>query len=97
MSRLSAKDRNAALKTLPGWAYDAGGKAIVKEFRFKGFSEAFGFMAEVALTAQAANHHPDWSNSYNRVTIALSTHDDGGVSDKDIALAQRIEAIASAR
>lgn len=94
MSKLSARERNAALKALPGWTYDASGKAIVKEFRFKGFSQAFGFIAEVALTAQAANHHPDWANSYNRVTIALSTHDEGGVSDKDIALAQKIEAIA---
>jgi 4a-hydroxytetrahydrobiopterin dehydratase len=95
MTKLSAKERNVALKGLPGWTYDAAGKAIVKEFRFKGFSQAFGFMAEVALAAQAANHHPDWSNSYNRVTIALSTHDEGGVSDRDIALAQKIEALAN--
>jgi 4a-hydroxytetrahydrobiopterin dehydratase len=95
MSKLSARERDAALEGLPGWTYDAADKAIVKEFRFKGFSQAFGFMAEVALAAQAANHHPDWSNSYNRVTIALSTHDEGGVSEKDIALAQKIEAIAS--
>ena len=95
MSRLLAKERNAALKALPGWVYDAAGRAIVKEFRFKDFSEAFGFMAEVALAVQVANHHPDWSNGYNRVTIALSTHDEGGVSGKDIALAQKIEAIAS--
>jgi 4a-hydroxytetrahydrobiopterin dehydratase len=60
-------------------------------FKFKTFSEAFAFMTRVALAAERAGHHPDWSNSYNTVTIRLSTHDAGGLSDKDIALAEAID------
>ena len=93
MARLTVAKRNAALNQLKGWAYEAHGKSIVKQFRFDTFRQAFGFMAEVALIAEKADHHPDWSNSYDRVTISLSTHDAGGVSDKDVALAQAIDAI----
>lgn len=83
----------AALQTLSGWT-PRDGKAIAKSFRFKTFSEAFGFMARVALAAETAGHHPDWSNSYNRVEISLSTHDAGGVTQKDIDLARAIDALA---
>lgn len=95
MARLSDAEREAALQRLPGWRYEAGAKAIAKDFKFKGFSGAFGFMAEVALAAQKADHHPDWSNSYDKVSIALSTHSEGGVTKKDVALAEAIEKIAA--
>ncbi len=81
----------AALRELPGWRYDSGSGAVLKDFKFKDFSEAFAFIARVALAAQAADHHPDWSNSYNKVSVTLSTHSAGGVTDKDLALAKAIE------
>lgn len=96
MSRLAPRARNAALRTLPGWRYEAGRKAIAKDFRFADFPAAFRFMTGVAFAAEKAGHHPDWSNSWNRVTIALSTHDEGGVTDRDIALATAIEALLAA-
>ncbi len=87
----------AALGRLPGWRLEQeAGSAIRKEFKFKDFPEAFGFMARVALAAEKADHHPDWSNSYNRVTVTLSTHSEGGVTGKDIALAEAIEKAAGA-
>ena len=92
--RLEAGARAAALEGLPGWDYDAGAEALVREFGFKDFSQAFGFMAQVALLAEKAGHHPDWSNSYNKVRISLSTHDAGGVTEKDADLAGRINALA---
>lgn len=89
--KLSEDARKAALATLPGWTYDANADAIAREFGFKTFSEAFAFMTRVALLAEKADHHPDWSNSYNRVSIRLSTHSAGGLTEKDIALAGRID------
>jgi 4a-hydroxytetrahydrobiopterin dehydratase len=81
----------AALQNLPaGWALAADGKSIRQSFRFKDFTEAFAFMTRVALLAEKADHHPDWSNVYNRVEISLSTHEAGGVTDWDIALAEAI-------
>ncbi|MDR3505724.1 MAG: 4a-hydroxytetrahydrobiopterin dehydratase [Acidocella sp.] len=81
------------LKTLPGkWVLADDGKSIRQTFKFKDFTEAFSFMAHVALLAEKADHHPDWSNSYNRVEISLSTHDAGGVTARDIALAEAISA-----
>lgn len=82
----------AAMVPLAQWRHADG--AITREFRFAGFSEAFGFMARVALAAESANHHPDWSNSYALVSISLTSHDAGGVTDKDIALAKAIDALA---
>jgi 4a-hydroxytetrahydrobiopterin dehydratase len=90
---LSEMEREAALERLDGWVYDETALAIERAFRFRDFSEAFGFMSRVALAAEKAGHHPDWSNSYNSVTIRLSTHDAGGVGPGDIALAQAIDAI----
>lgn len=81
----------AALKGLNQWRHAAEEKALVREFAFKDFSAAFGFMARVALLAEKAGHHPDWSNSYNKVRIALSTHDAGGISQKDFELAAAID------
>lgn len=88
---LSDTARAAALHRLVGWAYDGAGKALVRDFKFKDFSEAFGFMTRVALLAQAADHHPEWSNVYNKVAIRLSTHSAGGVTSKDVELARAID------
>ena len=91
--KLTSKQRDTALRGLNGWVYDEAGDAISHVFKFKNFSEAFGFMTRVAISADKADHHPDWSNAYNKVTIILSTHDAGGLTDKDIALAKAIDAI----
>lgn len=78
----------AAIARLESWrVHDGGRDAIEKEFRFKDFNAAFGFMSRVALYAERNDHHPEWFNVYNRVDVTLTTHDAGGVSDKDIALA----------
>ena len=94
-SKLDAPAMERALGDLPGWRYDAATGAIRREFTFPDFSAAFGFMARVALAAQAADHHPDWSNSYNKVAIRLSTHSAGGVTGNDIALAAAINKLAA--
>ena len=93
---LGDTERDAALTGLPGWSYDAEARAIRRSFRFRDFSEAFAFMTRVALAAEKADHHPDWSNVWNRVEIALTTHDAGGVTRRDIALATAIDAMAPA-
>ncbi len=78
----------AAVSRLEGWRATEGGRdAIEKEFRFKDFNAAFGFMTRVALYAERNDHHPEWLNVYNRVDVTLATHDAGGVTDKDVALA----------
>jgi 4a-hydroxytetrahydrobiopterin dehydratase len=91
--RLTDDEVRARLAEAPGWTF-AGG-ALHREYRFADFVEAFGFMARGALVAEAMNHHPNWSNVYNRVTIDLSTHDAGGVTSLDFDLAKRLEAIAA--
>ena len=91
MAKLSAKEREKALGRLNGWVYDQDADAISHEFKFKDFSEAFAFMTRVALLAQAADHHPEWSNVYNKVSVTLTTHDAGGVTAKDVALADGID------
>ena len=94
VEKLPAAARESALAELGNWSYDAAGDAIERQFRFKDFSAAFGFMARVALLAEKAGHHPDWSNVFNKVTIRLSTHDAGGLSQKDIDLARQIDALS---
>lgn len=79
------------LSSLSGWTFNNDG--IEKTFQFKNFIEAFGFMSQVAILAEKANHHPEWSNVYNKVVIRLSTHDAGGLTDKDFELAGKIEGI----
>ena len=79
------------LQALPAWRL-ADGK-LQRSYQFRDFSEAFGFMVRVALEAERMNHHPEWSNVWNRVEIALVTHDAGGITGLDLALAQRIEAL----
>lgn len=95
MGLLSESERDAALRALPGWTYDAGRNGIGKSFRFRDFGAAFAFMTRVALEAEKADHHPDWSNVWNKVDILLSTHSAGGVTAKDVALARAIEAAAA--
>ncbi|MGV8853521.1 MAG: 4a-hydroxytetrahydrobiopterin dehydratase [Devosia sp.] len=95
VDKLSDAAREKGLRGLNGWVYDGAADAISHVFKFKNFSEAFGFMSRVALAAEKAGHHPDWSNSYNVVTVRLSTHDAGGLSAKDIELAQTIDAIVA--
>jgi 4a-hydroxytetrahydrobiopterin dehydratase len=90
---LSDEEREAALRTLPRWRYDEAERSISRSFRFHDFAEAFAFMTRVALAAEKADHHPDWSNSWNKVEIALTTHSAGGVTAKDLALAEAIEGI----
>jgi 4a-hydroxytetrahydrobiopterin dehydratase len=92
---LSPDDRAALPRTLPQWSLAEGRDAIRREFRFKDFSAAFGFMARVALLAEQHNHHPEWFNVWNLVRIELSTHDAGGLSEKDVALARAIDALVA--
>src|SRR3954447_26644214 len=92
---LTDADREAALQDVPGWSYDAHARAIRRHFAFADFSEAFAFMTRVALAAEKMDHHPDWSNGWNKVDIALSTHSEGGVTQRDIDLAEQIDAFAS--
>ena len=92
MAILSEAAREAALAGLAGWTFDPGRDGIARRFVFADFGEAFAFMTRVALEAEKADHHPDWSNVWNRVDILLSTHSEGGVTAKDIALARKIEA-----
>ncbi len=76
-----------------GWAHDAGRDAITKTFEFKSFIAAFGWMSQAALHAEKLNHHPEWSNVYNRVTVTLTTHDAGGLTELDVKLANRMEGL----
>ncbi|CCQ75388.1 4a-hydroxytetrahydrobiopterin dehydratase [Magnetospira sp. QH-2] len=92
--KLTGSARETALAGLPGWTDVPGRNAMTKSFKFADFNAAFGFMTRVALAAEKANHHPEWFNVYNRVEVILSTHDSGGVTDKDIALAQFMESVS---
>jgi len=89
--RLPDAERDAALARLSGWSLRDDGLAMERTFRFADFSEAFGFMARVALAAEKADHHPEWFNVWNRVEITLTTHDAGGLSARDVALAEAID------
>ena len=86
--------RAEALAGLPGWALLPGRDAIGKTFRFADFNAAFGWMSRVALMAERLDHHPEWRNVYNRVEVVLTTHDAGGVTGRDIALARFMDAAA---
>ena len=92
-TRLTDSERAALATTLPGWSLVAGRDAIECNFEFRDFSEAWGFMNRVALLAEGQNHHPEWSNVWNRVRIELSTHDAGGLTDNDMKLARAINAL----
>ena len=90
---LDETERADALDGLPDWDYDEGRDAITRTAAFADFAQAFGFMARVALIAEKMDHHPEWKNVWNRVEILLTTHDAGGLSHRDIELAEAIDAI----
>ncbi len=90
--KLSEADVQARLAPLTQWSLVDG--KLHRELKFKSFVEAFGFMTQVALEAEKADHHPEWSNVYNRVVIDLTTHDCAGVSERDFALAGKIDALS---
>ena len=94
VERLTGKAQQTALASLKHWKKVGGRDAITKEYRFKDFNEAFGFMTRVALKADQMDHHPEWFNVYNRVEVTLTTHDANGVSERDIALAKFMDGIA---
>src|ERR1700757_3332998 len=91
IAKLDADERAAALASLPDWAHDPDRDGLRRRFVFGDFVEAFGFMSQVALLAEKADHHPEWSNVWSRVEILLTTHDAGGLSAKDIEMANAID------
>ncbi|MBB5984848.1 4a-hydroxytetrahydrobiopterin dehydratase [Sphingobium lignivorans] len=93
IARLTNEERAAALATLPQWRLADDASGISRSFNFPDFVTAFGFMSRVALLAERADHHPEWSNVYGRVDIRLTTHDADGLSQRDIALAREIEVL----
>ncbi|MGG4775422.1 4a-hydroxytetrahydrobiopterin dehydratase [Paenalcaligenes sp. Me52] len=94
MLKLDDQERQLALEQLPSWQYEAQrGGLIRRKFVLHDFTEAFAFMTQVALHAEKHDHHPEWSNVYNRVEIVLTTHDADGLSQRDIALAHIIDAV----
>ncbi len=92
-STLTAEQRAALPATLPEWSLAEGRDAIRREFRFRDFTQAWGFMARVALLAEQQNHHPEWFNVWNLVRIELSTHDAGGLTQNDLTLAAAIDSL----
>ena len=92
--KLTGDEHKAALATIPGWTELMERDAIFKKFTFRDFNEAFGFMTRIALIAEKRDHLPEWFNVYNTVEVTLATHDAGGVTEKDIALAQAMDKIA---
>lgn len=93
--KLAGVERDRALAELSGWAAVAGRDAIAKTFVFKNFNAAFGFMTRVALVAEKMDHHPEWTNVYKTVSVVLSTHDAGGLTEHDVALAKAMDRIAA--
>ncbi|WP_191083388.1 4a-hydroxytetrahydrobiopterin dehydratase [Roseococcus microcysteis] len=93
VEKLDAAARAALATELPEWRLVEGRDAITRAFRFQDFSAAWGFMSRVALLAEAQDHHPEWSNVYNRVEITLTTHDASGLSARDVKLARSIDAL----
>ena len=92
-TKLDGEARGKALAEIAAWTPVDGRDAIRREFRFKDFSEAFGFMTRVALAAEKADHHPEWENVWNRVVVTLSTHDAGGLTERDVRLAKVIDSL----
>ena len=95
MTKLEGAARKAALAALPERREVDGRDAIARKFVFKDFNQAFGFMTRAALAAEKMDHHPEWSNVYKTVEVTLSTHDSGGLTDKDIALAKAMDSFAA--
>lgn len=94
VQKLNDTARAALAQTLPAWSLVPGRDAIARRLKFADFSTAWAFMSRVALLAEKQDHHPEWSNTYNTVEITLSTHDAGGLSDRDVTLAQAIDKLA---
>jgi 4a-hydroxytetrahydrobiopterin dehydratase len=94
MGKLDANARGAALKDLPEWRVVEGRDAIARKFQFKDFNQAFAFMTRAALLAEKMDHHPEWFNVYNKVEVTLSTHDAGGITDKDVTMAKAMDSYA---
>ncbi len=92
-TRLTDAEIATLARSLPAWSLVDGRDAIARSFQFRDFSEAWGFMSRVALLAESQNHHPEWSNVWNRVRIELSTHDAGGLTENDVTLAHAIDAL----
>jgi 4a-hydroxytetrahydrobiopterin dehydratase len=91
--QLSEVRRSEALAGLPEWSLRSDGLAIERTIQFRNFSEAWAFMSQVALLAERQNHHPEWSNVYNRVSITLTTHEAGGLSERDVTMARAIDSL----
>jgi 4a-hydroxytetrahydrobiopterin dehydratase len=92
MSRLSETELGVALASLPEWSVVDG--KLHREYAFEDFVHAFGFMATSAIAIEAMNHHPEWKNVWNRVTVDLTTHEAGGITGKDFVLAAKLEQVA---
>jgi 4a-hydroxytetrahydrobiopterin dehydratase len=92
--KLDEAARKGLAARLPGWTMATGRDAIQRTFKFKDFSEAFGFMARAALVAEKMDHHPEWTNVWNRVDVTLSTHSAGGLTELDVKLAEAMDEIA---
>ena len=97
VEKLNESERAAALQRLPGWRLVDGRDAIARTFTFADFNAAFGFMTRAALLAEKMNHHPEWSNVYKTVNVTLTTHDAGGLTQRDIALAEAMDKIAGGK
>ena len=93
--RMTDSERDAALADLPEWSRVVGRDAISRRFGFADFSQAFGFMTRVALVAEKMDHHPEWSNVWNRVDVTLSTHDAGGLTRLDVEMARAMDRLAA--
>lgn len=91
MKKLNVAQIEENLKNLEGWSFENG--SIIKTYKFKDFKEAFSIMTRIAFECEKMNHHPNWENVYNNLTIKLNTHDVGGITQKDFDLAQTIESI----
>jgi 4a-hydroxytetrahydrobiopterin dehydratase len=94
--KLTGSARKSALAKLDGWSEVEARDAITKKFMFSDFNEAFGFMARAALIAEKLDHHPEWFNVYNKVEVTLATHDAGGVTERDVNLAEAMDRLAKA-
>jgi 4a-hydroxytetrahydrobiopterin dehydratase len=93
--KLDETARKGLAQRLPAWRMAEGRDAIQRTFKFKDFSEAFGFMARAALVAEKMDHHPEWTNVWNRVEVVLSTHDAGGLTERDLKLAEAMDRLAA--
>jgi 4a-hydroxytetrahydrobiopterin dehydratase len=96
IKQLTDEERERLIESLSDWVYDGARDALTRHFLFRNFSEAFGFMTRVAMIAEQQDHHPEWSNVWNRVDILLTTHDAGGLSARDAKMARAINALCDA-